>query len=359
MSDRKTKISNLQVYRIEHCEEWDRIVRSFKAFDVYYLSGYVKAFQIHGDGEPLLFYYESNGLRGINVVMKRDIGLDSRFAGRIEPGKYYDFVTPYGYGGWLIEGEGDIRELFKLYEEWCFKQHIVSEFVRYHPVLRNHAIPGVEERYDIQALGGTIAMDLRSPEVIWENMTSKNRNMIRKAQKKGVLTYSGRYPSIFEKFRVIYNETMDKDDADPYYYFGPAFYKSVMNDLAEEAQVFYAEFEEKVIAVSIILRANDCLNYHLSGSLREYSSFAAGNLLLYQAALWGSANGCKTFHLGGGVGSQEDGLYKFKASFYRGEPCRFHIGRKVLNTEKYEDLILIRGNADHASDSGFFPKYRA
>lgn len=37
-----------------------------------WLSGYVKAFQIHGDGEPLLFHYEDERTRGMNVVMKRD-----------------------------------------------------------------------------------------------------------------------------------------------------------------------------------------------------------------------------------------------------------------------------------------------
>lgn len=349
---------SLKVYSIQQSQEWDAIVRSFKSFDVYYLSGYVKAFQIHGDGEPLLFYYESHDLRGINVVMKRDVALDSQFTGKIEAGKYYDFVTPYGYGGWLLEGESDGRELFKLYEDWCFKHQIVSEFVRFHPVLRNHSTHGVGEKYDVQALGGTIAMDLSSPEVIWQNMISKNRNMIRKAQKTGVVIYNGRYPEIFEKFRVVYNGTMDKDKADPYYYFEPAFYKSVLNDLAGEAQVFYAEFEEKVIAASIILRANGCLNYHLSGSLREYSNFAPGNLLLYQAALWGYANGCRTFHLGGGVGSQEDGLYKFKAAFYRGTPCRFHIGRKVFNKEMYDRFVEMRRETGNLVNSCFFPMYR-
>ena len=63
----------LTVYTLEQSEQWDAIVRSFKEYDVYWLSGYVKAFKIHGDGEPLLFYYEGNGTRGINVLMKRDL----------------------------------------------------------------------------------------------------------------------------------------------------------------------------------------------------------------------------------------------------------------------------------------------
>jgi hypothetical protein len=49
----------LTVYNLEQSEQWDKIVRSFKEYDAYWLSGYVKAFQLHGDGKPLLFYYQN------------------------------------------------------------------------------------------------------------------------------------------------------------------------------------------------------------------------------------------------------------------------------------------------------------
>ena len=71
----------LKVLAIKQSKKWDKIVKTFKDYDVYYLSGYVKAFQIHGDGEPLLFYYEDGNCRGINVVMKRDISFDIHFKG--------------------------------------------------------------------------------------------------------------------------------------------------------------------------------------------------------------------------------------------------------------------------------------
>ena len=88
----------LTVYTIEQAEAWDDLVRTFSNYDVYYLSGYVKAFQLHGDGEPLLFYGEADGVRGINVVMKRDIAADPHFAGSLPADTYFDFATPYGYG---------------------------------------------------------------------------------------------------------------------------------------------------------------------------------------------------------------------------------------------------------------------
>lgn len=344
----------LTVYTLEQSEQWDAIVHTFADYDVYWLSGYVKAFQIHGDGEPLLFHYEEGTMHGINVVMKRDIARDVRFSGKLPENTYFDFATPYGYGGWLIEGENS-GPLFTAYEDWCSKNNVVSEFVRFHPVIKNQT--AVANVYEVVPLGKTVAMDLSSPDIIWTNIASKNRNVIRKAQKNGVKIYNGRCANFYDTFRDIYNGTMDKDHAEDYYYFGPQFYESILEDLPHNAQVFYAERDGKILAASIILAANGRLNYHLSGSLKEYQSLAPTNLLLYQAALWGCANGCKTLHLGGGVGSGEDSLFKFKRAFYRGEDLnRFHIGRKIMNQEKCDELVAMRNDLP---ESGFFPKYRA
>ena len=342
----------LLVYTLEQAEQWDAVVRSFREYDSYWLSGYVRAFEIHGDGTPLLFYEEGNGTRGINVVMKRDVAKDERFRGLIPEGRYFDFATPYGYGGWLIEGE-DTSALFAEYERWLEQNGIISEFVRFHPMIKNHE--NCADFYEVVALGEVVHMDLASPEDIWNNISSKNRNMIRKAIKSGVRIYNGRFADIYESFRQIYNETMDKDEADAYYYFQPAFYTSVLEDLPRNAQVFWAEKDGEIIAASIMLAANGWMNYHLSGSRRAYSAFAPGNLILYTAALWGCANGCRSLYLGGGVGSGEDGLFKFKRAFFKGELNRFHIGKRIYDREIYESLVSRR---KEIQNEGFFPKYR-
>lgn len=343
----------LSVYKLEQDEEWDAVVRSFMDYDIYWLSGYVKAFQIHGDGEPLLFYYEDEDTRGVNVVMRRDVADSPYFKEKLPKEAYLDFATPYGYGGWLTEGENS-RKLFEEYEKWCRKNGIISEFVRFHPVVKNHCF--AEDFYNLILLGKTVVMDLSSKETIWTNITSKNRNMIRKAEKNGIKIYNGHYPEIYGIFRTIYDGTMKKDHANEYYYFEDRFYESVLVDLPENAQVFYAELEGQIIAASIMLLANGKMNYHLSGSVEKFSHLAPGNLLLYKAALWGCENGYKTLHLGGGLGCAEDNLFKFKKAFCRtGNYTSFYIGEKIFDTEKYEELVSRR----EESCCSYFPRYRA
>ncbi len=344
----------IQVYTLSESIAWDTIVAGFTEYDIYYLSGYVRSFMLHGDGEPLLFYYDDGETRGINVVMKRDIADLTFFSNNIPQNTYFDFATPYGYGGWLVEGK-NFQTLFSEYENWCLNHNIVCEFVRYHPVLDNAEKPS--GYYENIALGKTICLDLNSEEQIWTNITSKNRNMIRKAQKNGLQIGVGNTHDLYRVFIDIYNKTMDDDCASNYYYFKDNFYNSIYDGLPQNSNIFYAYLESgEIVAAAIMLYANNRMNYHLSGSLKEYQHLAPTNLLLYKAAVWGSEHGYKTFHLGGGVGSVEDGLFRFKKSFYRGEGRQYHVGRKVFLCDVYNKLVDMRGSVEN---NDFFPKYRA
>ncbi len=341
----------IHVLTIEQAKEWDDIVCSFDNYDVYYLSGYVKAFEIHGDGIPKLFHYEGNGLRALYVFMKRYIA-----------DGIYDAITPYGYGGVLFEGDisdDKLNAFWTEYSEMMRNEHVVDNFVRYHPIFAN-AIP-MKKVSKVIDLGKTVAMDLSSPDVIWTNIHSKNRNMIRKAEKNGVEILHGKGMDLLDQFLGIYNATMQKDDAEEYYFFKRPFYESIDRDLHENYEIFYAMYEGRPIAMSIMIFANGRLNYHLSGSDIEYRHLAPTNLLLYKAALWGCEQGMKTFHLGGGVGSGEDNLFKFKKVFNRFFDYQFSIGKEIFDQALYDQLIRERAERDLNFDqtSHFFPLYRA
>ena len=102
----------------------------------------------------------------------------------------------------------------------------------------------------------------------------------------------------------------------------------------------------------------DQLHYHLSASLNEFKNLAPSNLLLWEVAKWGCKNGYKTFHLGGGLGCQEDGLYKFKKSFNKSGDIKFAVGKKIFDTNIYWKLVSISGKKTALQLEGFFPKYR-
>jgi len=350
----------IEEINLSNIERWDEIVHSFKEYDVYYLSGYVRGFQLHGDGEPILIYYinkdSDSFFQAMNVVMKRNINEDLNID-KIDNETYFDLCSPYGYGGFILEGEISEKNIEKLNNEYftyCKTNNIITEFVRFHPIVKNHK--NLNHFYDVKYIGKTINISLYSKNVIWENFTSNNRNMIRKAIKNNVKIYWGRNKRIFSEFVPMYHSTMNRDDAKDYYYFCEDFYKSILNDLKYNSLIFYALYDDKIISAAIILFANKKIHYHLSATNRDYQSLAATNLLLYEVANWGIENGYESFHLGGGVGGKEDGLYRFKKNFNKNSTAEFYVGKKIYDFSKYDNLVKINGKTNE--NNSFFPIYR-
>lgn len=84
------------------------------------------------------------------------------------------------------------------------------------------------------------------------------------------------------------------------------------------------------------------MHYHLSGSDLVYRHLAPSNLLWYEAACRGHQQGFKTLHLGGGLGSGEDNLYKFKKAFNPTSQNQFSIGKHIVYSAAYEYLRELR-----------------
>jgi hypothetical protein len=180
-------MSNFNIVDIKESKKWNDIVTSFQQYDVYYLSNYVKAFQIHGDGDPFLLNFETDGLRGVNVSMLRDISQYPPFKQTLTPGTYFDITTPYGFGGFLFEGdisETSLKRYYTKYIEFLKKRNMISKFVRFHPQLNNANI--LRSVTTVIDLGKTVTMDLKSEDIIWANISCNCRNQIRRAEKSGV-----------------------------------------------------------------------------------------------------------------------------------------------------------------------------
>lgn len=342
----------LEIVDINQQERWDEIVTGFPNYDVYYLSGYVIPFMHHGDGRPKLLYYNVEGLRAIYVFMVRDTDIED----------LYDSTTPYGYGGILFDGdvnERSVATFWNIFSGFMQEIGIVDDFVRYHPVLGN-AEP-LRAVANVTDLGRTVALDLSSPEVIWENLTSKKRGKIRKAQKNGIQIFHGQDIKLFKDFIPIYDVTMDKDNASGYYYFDQKFFELLHEGLRDHYEMFYAMIDGKIIMMAIMLYCNGQMHYHLSGSLPEYRNLEPNNLLLYEAALWGCEKELKTLHLGGGVGSGNDSLFEFKKGFNRNADLQFSIGRHIFDQAAYDQLVKNKKNNCPGLnlDSAFFPLYMA
>jgi hypothetical protein len=249
-----------------------------------------------------------------------------------------DVITPYGYGGPVGR---NLREFWRAYDEWCRARGVVTTFVRFHPLYANAR----EALIRVEPLAPTIAWRLDQADLA-AGMHLNHRRAVRKAQKAAVSVTSG--PGV-GGFVPLYEETMRRAGASPFYFFGAAYWESL-----ECAGVvrFDAQLDGDVVASALCLASPPWLHYHLGASSDEGRRIGAMHLLFLEAATWASERGYERFHLGGGVGGREDSLHEFKRRFDPVGLVAAAVGKAVHDETAYARLTRDEGL------EGFFPAYR-
>lgn len=335
----------LQIITYEDSAKWKALLETFPQTDVYYTPEYVSGYSLIGEGSPLYIYYEGRmGMRLGYVVQQNDIARSSVFSG-LEQERYFDWNTPYGYGGPLVDryNNEDMFCFFTLLKKYCIEHTVVSQFVRFHPIFGNNIFWNgfCDQRLEKD----TIVINITNKEEIWENLDSKNRNMIRKAQKNEIEVSLDTEFNEFDSFFKLYHSTMQRNEAQSYYYFSRQYLFNLKESLQENIVLFHAKYKGKIIASTMILKHRDMIHYHLSGADREFMHLAPNNLLLFSIANWGSDLGLQSFHLGGGI-SKDDSLYAFKKAFNKKGVCSFYIGANIFCENENAYLKELRKKAD-------------
>lgn len=349
----------IQIIPNTELKKWNSIIKSFPNWDVYYLCEYAVSLMLHGDGTPYLIYHDDGELRIAYVLMVSDIADFEPLSGHLEKQRCFDCETPYGYGGPLYDGKIDsdgINDFIKELTAYAQSHNIVSQFIRFHPILKNYA--PVEKICNISHMKKTIYMDTSSPKIICDNLDRKNRNIIRKAVKNNVTVEWDKGDRI-DAFLTLYNQTMDRNNADDYYYFSRTYFDYLIQNMGDNIVVFYGIYNDEIISSSIFFYNDKQMHYHLSGSLERYRSLGATNYIIYEAAIWANQRGIETLHLGGGVGI-EDSLLGFKKQFNKNGYVEFCIGGNIFMPELASKFVELRKNVDSTFDSTkpYVIKYR-
>lgn len=324
--------------------------------DIYFNKDYGKLYEKIEKGKCEIFEFRNTLGSVRHLFIKREIPIE--LAGK---GPYYDLITPYGYGGPVLEAvnEEDKKEILsdfiQEFSEYCKRENVVSEFIRFHPVLGN--VRDLKEWYDTHFIRNTIQTRLNATEdPLMSEYSPSIRRSIRKALQQGVEYKVSINPDNLGKFKDLYFQTMDRNKADKYYYFDEEYFDHCLQLLRPNLVVVEVTWKDILIAMSLNFVSDGLLHVHLTGSLEEYHSLYAPNILQYALLRWGMENGIKLIHHGGGrTNEPDDKLYLYKKKYGRVQELEFHVGKKVWNQEVYDLLCHDTGVADEHS---FFPAYR-
>lgn len=302
--------------------------------DIYFTPSYYSLYQNYDDGEAQCFVFEKEGNVALYPFLKNSItplgyDLDK---------EYYDIQGSYGYNGLIASTDNAefIAEFWREFDAWCQENDIVAEFMRFHPLLNNQKLASPKMKTFFSR--HTVALDLSlSLDEIWtQQFSSKNRNMIRKAEKEGVTIVES---DDYETFRKLYDGTMTNLNAEDYYFFPQSYYDEYKASFKDNSILCFAMLDGKAIAGSMFMFSQDYAHYHLSARDREYSKYAANNLILWHGIQKAKERGCKWFHFGGGTtGEEADSLLLFKQNFSKTK-TEFWIGKRVHNQGVYDSIV--------------------
>lgn len=276
----------------------------------------------------------------------------------------YDIISPYGYGGMYLIGQGDfsilIKEFYLAFQEWASAKNVISEFIRFDLFSQSReSYPG-----DVSYNNDNIVCDLRKgSELIWKEFKSKVRNNVRKAIKNNVqlkLDYKGEG---IDEFLRIYNGTMDRRNAQKQYYFKREFFERIHDKLKGYFVYFFALHDGQVISADLVLISDKKIYSFLSATDSNAFEYRPNDFIKYQIVKWGVEQNRTDYVLGGGY-KPLDSLYSYKKSFAPQGIIPFYVGKKIYNSSLYEILVKSKEKEFLENcnvldrESEFFPLYR-
>jgi hypothetical protein len=339
-------MDNFVIFDLSESQKWNEYLQRLplEQQDIYYTPEYYSLSEEIGDGRAQCFVYEKDNEIAlypflINSVNELGFDLDKQ---------YFDIQGAYGYNGVVTSNcSFQFKTSFnKAFKRFCKVSDIIAEFTRFHPLLQNvdfhkGLITVLKDR-------NTVALDLtQTYDSIWTNSyTSKNRNMIRKAQKSLFTVNIYEKPNLEQKltFIKIYHETMKSVNAGKYYFFNEKYFMNMFSKLNSNAVIINAvNIKNEIECTAIIFIYGIFAHYHLSGR-KARSDNSVNNFVLDEAVKYAINKGIKKFHFGGGITtSDNDNVFKFKSNFSK-VSCNFFIGKYVYDQKVYYKVVEQWGN---------------
>jgi hypothetical protein len=350
----------LKLDNFEGIESYKGILSSMSIVEPYYLVDY---FEIFGEGlENLVCFCYTVGEGNSRIIMPGY--LNPIFIGD-EKTDYYDFITPYGYTGPFFSSsicESDICIFWRNVDKWYSENNVISEFIRF-SLFNNHLNYSGNAFITMLNVKGKIIDE----EQQWKDFDYKVRKNVNKAKREN-LTSQMFYIDIPEgkilEFFEIYIQTMNRTGAkEKFLYSLPQFQKFLLGNKSHAA--ICTVYSDCIpVSSELILISKEAVFSFLGGTNEFYFDKRPNDFLKYEVLNWARSMGKKYFVLGGGYGF-EDGIFKYKRSFFPSDAVNYYTGRKIINLCIY-NYLLERMNVFRLekglfkldlNDVSFFPLY--
>jgi len=327
--------------------------------DVYFQPDYVQAYVDSAEVEACCAVYKSDPAILMYPFLKSRIAQDEDSP---NTEMLQDIQSAYGYGGPLVNAEGEdpqfLQQAWNMFSDWCVKEQIVTEFVRFHPLLDNvrwapQFMKTFEDRMTIP-----IMLASYEAELLNTSFYRGHRQMLNKAGRMGFSFHVLPVGDELSWFVPLYEKTQEFLQAGSETDFGMEYFKALTDGLGEDAWLGVVKQADEITAATLVLEGPVSLHSHLMGYRRDIKTAGMTNLLYHGIATEGANRGKAILHMGGGLSaSEEDPLFRFKKSLSP-ERAFFWLGTHCHNLDRYEELGREWENNNGPRPRNYFQFYR-
>ena len=349
--------NHLEILTTKDSSRWQEILDKIGIYDCYHLPSYHRVAELHGEGEAVLLAFENSDCAIAFPMLIRNIelpGIVSASDG------VKDVSSVYGYPGPVASSTPispeTAQQFYQAMQDYFEHNSIVCAFSRLNPIIQNpHIMEGYGETLE---MGSTFSIDLTiPPEAQYRQYRQTHRKQVRRLREKG-FTSSLSDMKYLNDFLRIYRETMDRNEADEYYYFNAAYFENLMEKMPGVAQLFLCWHGGEPVSAMIAFACKGIVQGHLGGTLSQYMAGAPMKMVYDAVRLWGNEIGAHTFHFGGGKGGQKDSLYAYKQGFTEREHT-FRVWRHTVDQNLCQDLYSqLCQTTGITPENEYFPSYR-
>jgi len=281
---------------------------------------------------------------------------------------YVDFISPYGYSGPILSNDADdqfIEKAWSVTTDYFKSAFVVSCFIRFALDANTLGFPG-EVKSTMKNIKGRIL----PVEDQWKGADRKVKKNYKKSMREG-LTYKivkglDLSEDDLAEFNSIYFDTMIRNNAHDNYFYSKDDFLNYTRNCGELCLFIFIYDEGKPVSVEMVLISDESIFSFLGGTLSKAFDKRPNDLLKVELINWARANNITYFVLGGGYGA-EDGIFKYKKTFFTNDVVDYFTGRWIVSPEKYSQILFkaktnfknLKGIIDEELESkDYFPEYR-
>tara|TARA_R110000737_G_C14621661_1_gene493373 strand:- start:3106 stop:4152 length:1047 start_codon:yes stop_codon:yes gene_type:complete len=338
---------------IKDKKTWSNLLTLVENSDFYFTYDYHHSSKKINEHPILVKYTDENTLFLLPLLL-RDI----------DNTDYKDATSVYGYAGVLTNKPYTINQKEEFQKElhnFFFNEKVVSVFSRLHPFF-DYQEDLLSNLGQIIIRGKVVYIDLKDT---LENQRAKfNRRLKTHLNKSRKLctVIKGNITNDLDTFIDLYHENMRRVDADESYFFNQDYFRALFNSNEFDAELLLSvhNVSKTIIGGAIFIKKGTIVQYHLSGLNEDYFDLQSIKLIIDEMRIKATNEEYSFLNLGGGRGSDEDSLFRFKSNFSK-DFKEFKLWKYIVNEKIYNELTKTKIDKDFKLDeeNNFFPAYRS